>query len=71
MNYQNCIRRRFKSRASAERRKSGRDGNIREGGFQPINRDNIRFVTHLKAEELISAIQGQIRAAVKRSQRRN
>ena len=70
MNYRNCIWRRFKSRASAKRRKSWRDGNIREGGFQPVNRDNI-CATHLKAEELISALQDQIRAAVKRSQRRN
>ena len=71
MNYQNCIRRRFKSRASAERRKSQRDGNIREGGLQPVDGNNIRFVTHLKAEELIFVLQDQIRALVKRSQRRN
>ena len=71
MNYRNCIWRRFKSRASVERQKSWRGGNIRKGGFQPVDGDKICFVTHLKAEELISVLQDQIRAAVKRSQSRS
>ena len=49
--YQNCIWRRFKSKASAEKRKSQRDWHIRVDGFQQVDGDNIRCVTHLKAEE--------------------